>query len=208
MFPTDPASVHQLRHADLVVAEEYRRAHQTERPPSSVLRRALPWRASRSRRTSVFDGTLELFAGLDRRELDRLAKHFVIVDVTEDDALARQGEPATEFVVVLSGRIGVSLDGLALAVLDRGAHFGALPLLDGGAGRFSRASFYVLEPSRVAVAHRHEFFRIMDAFPLVGGRIVQLAEIRRAYLRGHADATALAADRVVDPFPVHLVGQR
>lgn len=208
MFPTDPVSVCQLRHADLMVAEQYRRRHQSDPRLSSTEHRTLPWPARRSRRVPVLDGSLELFVDLDRRQLDRLAKHFAIVDVTEDDSLARQGEPATEFVVVLSGRIGVSLDGFALAILDRGAHFGALPLLDGGPGRFSRASFYVLEPSRIAVAHRHEFFKIMDGFPLVGRRIVQLAEIRRAYLRGHADATALAADRTAHPFPVHLVEQR
>lgn len=202
MFPTDPISVQHLRQADLITAEQYRLRHRSDPRPSLAKRRGLSW--GRSRRLPALDGSLELFVDLTRRERDRLAKHFAIVDVEAGDSLARQGEPATEFVVVLSGRIGVSLDGLALAVLDQGAHFGALPLLDGGPGRFSRASFYVLEPSRIAIAHRHEFFKIMDAFPLVGRRIVQLAEIHRAYLRGHADARALAADRDAHPFPVHL----
>lgn len=207
MYPTDPISVQQLRRADLIAAEQDRLLHRPDLRPSAAKRR-LPRGASRSRRLPALDGSLELFVDLNRRERDRLAKCFTIVDVAEGDSLARQGEPATQFVVVLSGKIGVTLDGLALAVLDPGAHFGALPLLDGGPGRFSRASFSVLEPSRVAVANRHQFFKIMDAFPLVGSRIVQLAEIRRAYLRGHADATAIAADRDVHPFPMHLVEQR
>ncbi|HSM67309.1 MAG TPA: cyclic nucleotide-binding domain-containing protein [Ilumatobacteraceae bacterium] len=206
MYPTDPISVQQLRRADLIAAEQDRLRHRPDLRPSAAQRR-LPRGSSRSRRLPALDESLELFVDLNRRERDRLARHFTIIDVAEGDSLARQGEPTTQFVVVLSGRIGVTLDGLALAVLDPGAHFGALPLLDGGPGRFSRASFSVLEPSRVAVADRHQFFKIMDAFPLVGSRIVQLAEIRRAYLRGHADATAIAADRDVDPFPIHLVEQ-
>jgi CRP-like cAMP-binding protein len=207
MFVTDPAHVHQLRQGDLITAEQYRLRHQSDQLKLSAKRRLSSRLSRRSRPAPPLDGTLELFVGLNRPELVRLAKHFTILDVTDHDSLARQGEPTSEFVVVLDGRIGVSLDGLPLAVLDPGAQFGALPLLDGASGRFSRASFYVMEPSRIAVAYRHEFFRIMDDFPLVGRRIVQLAEVHRAYLRGHADATAIAADRQAHPFPVHLVEQ-
>jgi CRP-like cAMP-binding protein len=204
MFPTDPASVRQIRHGDLLAAEQYRLRHQSVQTPSTM-RRILA--AFSGRDATTFDPSLELFVGLDRRSLGRLAKHFSVVDLTDRDSLARQGEPSSEFVIVLDGRIGVSLDGLPLAVLDPGSHFGALPLLDGGPGRLSRASFFVMEPTRVAIANRHQFFRIMDDFPIVGRRIVRMAEIHRAYLRGHADATSLAADREMHPFPVHLVEQ-
>ena len=207
MFVTDPAFVYQVRQADLIAAEQYRLRHQADHLSSPVKRLTLPRVARRSTQVPALDGSLELFVELNRRELNRLAKNFAIVDVTDRDSLARQGEPTSEFIVVLGGRIGVTLDGLPFAILDPGAQFGALPLLDGASGRFSVASFYVMEPSRIAIAHRHEFFRIMEDFPLVGRRIVQLAEVHRAYLRGHADAAALAADREVHPFPVHLVEQ-
>ncbi len=59
-------------------------------------------------------------------------------------------------------------------------------------------------PAPIAVADRDQFFEILKNFPTVGQRILQIAEIRRAYLRGHADARALAADRETSPFPVHL----
>ena len=134
-----------------------------------------------------------------------MARHFSIVDVADGAALARQGDPATDFVVVLDGRIGVSIDGFPIAVLDAGSQFGALPMLDGAPGRFSRASYNVLEPSRIAVADRRHFFEILKNFPVVGQRILQIAEIRRAYLQGHADGRALEADRETSPFPVHLV---
>lgn len=207
MFPTDPVSVNLLRQADLIAAEQYRLRNQSTGRSATTKRRSLMTFAKRSSRATALDGSLELFVGLDGRTRHRLSKYFTIVDVTDGDALARQGEPTSEFVVVLDGRIGVSLDGLPLAILDPGSQFGALPLLDGGPGRLSRASYYVMEPSRIAIAHRHQFFKIMDDFPVVGGRIVQIAEIRRAYLRGHADAKALAADHDVNPFPVHFAEQ-
>ncbi len=210
MFPTDPSSVHQLRHADLLAADQYRLGHQSDRSPererprfvSMVVRRMS--RAPHVGGAPELDGALELFVGLDRQNLERLARHFAFVDANVGASLARQGEPASEFVVVLSGRIGVSLDGWPLAVFDAGAQFGALPMIDGAPGRFSRASFDVLEPSTIAVADRDQFFEILKNFPVVGQRILQIAEIRRAYLQGHADARALAADRETAPFPVHL----
>ena len=106
--------------------------------------------------------------------------------------------------MILEGRIGVTLDGLPLAVLDAGSQIGALPLLDGGPGRFRRASSDVLEPSRVAIADRIQFQQILKQHPLVGHRIRQVAETRRAYFEGHADAKAIAADLAEHPFPVHL----
>jgi CRP-like cAMP-binding protein len=204
MFTSDPVSVHQLRRADHIEAEQDRRSHRVgHEVPRGKRHSVSPW--SRMTKPTELDGSLELFVGLNRRSLKQLARHFVFVELAPGEVLGRQGETASEFVVVLEGQIGVTLDGLPLAVLDQGSQFGALPLIDGGPGRFRRASFDVLEPSRLAVADRLQFVQILKQHPLVGHRIRQIAEQRRAYLQGHADATALHADRERDPFPVHLV---
>jgi CRP-like cAMP-binding protein len=211
MYPTDPASVRQLRSAELLAADQYRLCHQSDSSSEQVRPRFVSMILRRlSKGPAVdesleLDGSLELFVGLDRQDLARLARHFSFVEVNDGASLARQGDPASEFVVVLTGRIGVSLDGMPLAVFDPGAQFGAVPLIDGSPGRFSRASFDVLEPSMIAIADRNQFFEILKNFPVVGQRILQIAEVRRAYLRGHADARALAADRESAPFPVHLL---
>lgn len=148
-------------------------------------------------------GSHELFTGLDERSLARLAESFMVLEVGPGDSLGRQGHVAPEFVVVLDGRIGVSLDGLPLVVLDAGSHFGAIPLLDDGSTPYGRASFDVLEPGLVAVAGRLEFAQILDSFPLVAERIRAIADVRRAYLRGRADAAAVEAT-TVEEFPVHI----
>lgn len=205
MYPTDPHSVQQLRSAQLLEAEQYRMSHRADVRSAFATASVMSRIRRLTSKPADLDGSLELFVSLDQRALHRLTRHFSIVDVADGEALARQGDPATEFVVVLSGRIGVSLDGLPIAIFDAGSQFGALPMLDGSPGRFSRASFSVLEPSRIAVADRDQFFEILKNFPVVGQRIVRIAEIHRAYLRGHADARALAADRETSPFPVHLL---
>jgi hypothetical protein len=205
MYPTDPSSVQQLRFAQLLEAEQYRMSHRPDVRSAFGTASVMTRIRRLTSRPEDLDGSLELFRGLDQRTLHRLTHHFSIVDVSDGASLARQGDPTTEFVVVLAGRIGVSLDGLPIAVFDAGSQFGALPMLDGAPGRFSRASFNVLEPSRIAIADRDQFFEILKNYPIVGKRIVQIAEIHRAYLRGHADALALAADRETSPFPVHLL---
>ena len=148
-------------------------------------------------------GSHELFVGLDRRSLQRLAELFMVVDVEPGTSLGRQGEAAPEFVIVLEGRIGVSLDGLPLVVLDAGSHFGALPLLDDGPTPYRRASFDVLEPTRIAVAGRRAFAELPESHPVVARRIRTIADVRRAYLKGRADAVATGA-ATSDEFPLHM----
>jgi len=211
MYATDPASVRQLRSAALLEAEQSRSA----RPLSSragrlrrawARRRTMPVPVPVVAAPTLADyGSHDLFVGLDRRTLTRLSESFVIMDVDAGDSLGRQGEAAPEFVVVLEGRIGVSLDGLPLAVLDAGSVFGALPLLDDGPTPYQRASFDVLGPSRIAVASRLQFIATLESFPLVARRIHAIADVRRAYLRGRSDAATTAGVSDVGEFPLHIL---
>lgn len=221
MYATDPMSVRQLRSADLMAADQSRWAVSPVSHRRSWLRRKLfdrrpapvetlhPAVATPSTASSALAPyhTLELFVGLDRNSLARLSESFVLIDVEPGHSLGRQGETSAEFVVVLEGRVGVSIDGLPLVVLDAGSHFGAIPLLDDGPTPYGRASFDVLEPSRVALAGRLEFARVLEQQPLVAGRIMAIADVRRAYLRGRADA-APAVEAASDEFPVHITDVR
>jgi CRP-like cAMP-binding protein len=212
MYASDPTSVRQLRTADLITAEQSRSGRSPVSHRRSWFRRTvvdrLPSRRSPAPTTTAQPtlasyGSNELFAGLDDRSLTQLSESFMVLDVEPGHSLGRQGEAAPEFVVVLEGRIGVSLDGLPLAVLDAGSHFGAIPLLDDGPAPYGRASFDVLESGRVAVAGRLEFGQILESYPLVAGRIRAIADVRRAYLKGRADAATIGATAAGE-FPVHL----
>ncbi len=144
--------------------------------------------ATTTQPTLISYGSHDLFVGLDRRTLSHLFDSLVVIDVAAGDSPGRQGEVAPEFVVVLAGRIGVSLDGPPLAVLDAGSHFGALPPLDDRPTPYRRAPFNVLEPCRVAVASRFQFADILVSYPLFAERIRTIADVRRAYLTGRSDA--------------------
>lgn len=59
------------------------------------------------RRDIEFLGTLSMFAGLRDEVLARIAERAERIDVGEDELLFREGEPAKEMAVVLSGRLEV-----------------------------------------------------------------------------------------------------
>jgi CRP/FNR family transcriptional regulator, cyclic AMP receptor protein len=54
-----------------------------------------------------FLGTLSMFAGLRAEVLARIAERAERIDVVEDGLLFREGEPAKEMAVVLSGKLEV-----------------------------------------------------------------------------------------------------
>ena len=56
------------------------------------------------------------------------------------------------------------------------------------------------------VAGATQFTDMMRGHPLIADRVRRMAERRRAYLRGHADAKAMFADQAAHPFPVHVDG--
>lgn len=151
----------------------------------------------------------DLFVGHDQEQLARIGRFFTVIDVPSGTMLGRQGRIAREFVAILEGQVGVTIDGVPHAVLDDGSHFGALPLLDEAPGAPHSASFTVMAPSRIAVANAAEFHSLLAKFRLVAERVQAMTDVRRAYLAGLAHISA--AERpipdgpTVDEYPVHVV---
>lgn len=149
----------------------------------------------------------ELFVGHDQQQLTRLARFFTVTDVPAGMTLGRQGYIAREFVTILTGQVGVAINGVPQAILDDGSHFGAVPLLDDAPGALHSASFTVMAPTRIAVANAAEFHSMLCEFRLVAGRIQAMTDVRRAYLAGLAQVGA--AERsvpgalAIDEYPVH-----
>jgi CRP-like cAMP-binding protein len=194
MFPTDPNSVHALREADLIVASQAREHREVVHPSSAVH----PWRRLVLLATSLSDrvrphrdprvatygplsASLALFNGLSSKQLAEMGRHLSVIDVQPGHTLGRQGAPAGDFVTVLEGHVGVTIDGVPHAVLDAGTHFGAVPLLDRPSST-SRATFTTMTPSRIAIANPREFREILDLFPVVAQRIYLMTQIRREFL--------------------------
>jgi CRP/FNR family transcriptional regulator, cyclic AMP receptor protein len=76
-----------------------------------------------------------LFEGLTSAHLAKVAALLVERDVAAGEYLFREGESGTDFFVVLSGRVRISkiVPGVgeeALAILEPGAYFGEMSLVD------------------------------------------------------------------------------
>ena len=161
----------------------------------------------RRRRPTAIDDSLEFFEGLTRKERERAAQLLTPVDVGSGRVLGRRGEVGREFIVVMAGQVAVSVDGEALAVLEAGHHFGAIPLLDPTGNCRRLASFETLTPATLAVANRAEFGMLMRDIPALRDRVHSLAAGRQAYFdEQHAETVEPSiAVSEVPAFPVDMV---
>src|SRR5262249_40597295 len=80
---------------------------------------------------------VDLFAGLNRLTLAKLAAHLVPVELAAGERLFRQGEPGDAFYLVSAGEIGVYVSGgddgeSRVAVLRAGDPAGEMALLTSG----------------------------------------------------------------------------
>ena len=73
-----------------------------------------------------------LFAGLSKKDLQKIAKASDEVSVKAGRELVTQGETGRECFIILNGRAKVTRNGVDVATLGPGEHFGELALLDGG----------------------------------------------------------------------------
>lgn len=195
MLITNHHTARLLHQADLYDAAEYRRTHQGRgRRTDSPLRRLrrVAATATASKRPTPFDRSFAMFSGLNDRRLRQLESHFELRPFAGGEILGTQGQIVRDFGLVLSGRIGVVLDGDVIAVLEPGTHYGALSLLHPVGNAGLKTSLHALEDGLVAVATVDRFLALMDEFPSVAQHIRNVVRVRRAYFR----------DRVVTPEPI------
>lgn len=108
--------------------------------------------------------TIPLFAGLDRRELERLGQLCDQVDMPAGRALMRQGEPGSEAIVIVEGSARIERDGRTIAERGAGEVLGEIALLS----EVPRTATVTLtEPSTLLVLGRREFHTLLDEMPEV-----------------------------------------
>ena len=105
-----------------------------------------------------------LFSALDEAQLERVRRHSHITDMVEAESLFYQGDDATSFYLLLSGRIKLSLvspDGKekVVEIMEQGASFAeALMFVD---QPHYPVTATALLPSRVIVVNSREFKRML-----------------------------------------------
>ncbi len=109
-------------------------------------------------------GAVPLFAGCNRRELQKIARLGTTVSAVPGTRLTVQGRAGSEFVLVLDGEAACLIDGVEVAQYGPGDYFGELALLDGG----TRTASVVAETAmELLVLDRGEFYQMLDSSPSI-----------------------------------------
>jgi CRP/FNR family transcriptional regulator, cyclic AMP receptor protein len=111
-----------------------------------------------------------LFAGIGRRELERLGMLTDEIDLPKGRVLMRQGDRGEEMFIILSGSARVEREGVF--VVDRGAGdwMGEIALVDEGP---RTATVTLTSDSRLLVIGHAGFHALMDEFPEVRLRVLE-----------------------------------
>lgn len=119
-----------------------------------------------------------LLQGFDAVHLQRVAEVAREVRAADGDLITAQGESGDDFFIVVSGRVLVERDGLAMARLGPGDFFGEIALID---GRPRTASAIAEGEAQLLVLDHPAFDALLDEFPGIGRQVARtlVERIRR-----------------------------
>jgi CRP-like cAMP-binding protein len=121
---------------------------------------------------------IPLFAGLDRRQLRKVAETARIVRVRDAAIIMKAGEPGDSLYVLVDGTVTVSRPGMPALVREQGSFFGEIALLDGGP---RTATVVANGPVKALVITRSRFLKLLRDQPTIGVAMVkELARRLRA----------------------------
>jgi CRP/FNR family cyclic AMP-dependent transcriptional regulator len=111
-----------------------------------------------------------LFSDLSKAELEHLAKSTEDLEVGAGRVLCREGEPASEFFVIIEGEAEATRDGKQLSTMRDGEFFGEIALLED----IPRTATVVAKTElRFFVLTRQSFWSMVDAMPDVERKILR-----------------------------------
>ena len=111
-----------------------------------------------------------LFEGLDRHELDELAKRTDDLDFKAGKVLCAQGESGGEFYVIMDGEAEVTRDGQTLATFGGGDFFGEVSLVQDAP---RNATVTATTEIRCFVLTRGRFLTVLDDQPAVQRKVME-----------------------------------
>ena len=119
---------------------------------------------------------LDLFAGLDRKQLATIASLSTPVTLPAGSVLCRRGERGREAFILIEGSVAVSIEDEAIAVLRPGSVFGEMSLLDGSP---RVANVTATSQVTVLVLTNLELSSVLDAVPAVAARVYSTLGARK-----------------------------
>jgi CRP-like cAMP-binding protein len=123
--------------------------------------------AAMDQKTAILSG-LPIFAGLEPRSLEAIATLAKVVVVPAETVLAREGEPAETFFVIVSGTVRVEREDRFVRSMADGGFLGEIALLE---GRERTATATCATDCELVEFGSFEFGRVMARFPDVKARV-------------------------------------
>jgi CRP-like cAMP-binding protein len=120
--------------------------------------------------------SVPLFAGLSGHDLNQVARWADEVELPEGRELAKEGEFAYEFFVLLEGTVEVSKKGTKVRDMGPGEFFGEIGLVDEEARR--TATVTTTSPVRAVVMTRRDFLEMEREFPEVAAQVQEAIKQR------------------------------
>jgi CRP/FNR family transcriptional regulator, cyclic AMP receptor protein len=118
---------------------------------------------------------VQLFADLDRHELEAIANLGTDIEVEAERELAHEGEPAHEGFLVIEGTASCRRGGVEIATFGPGDFFGEMALLVHGP---RTATIVATSPLTVRVFHQSEFENLLETSPKVAVKILRATALR------------------------------
>jgi CRP-like cAMP-binding protein len=115
-------------------------------------------------------GRVPLFAGLSKRDLQRVARIADEIDLREGKQLISEGSSGRQFFILLDGGADVRRKGRRLNTMGPGDFFGEIALLS---DRLTTATVTTTEPSRALVITRASFKSLLRDEPSVQLKVLQ-----------------------------------
>lgn len=113
---------------------------------------------------------LPLFAGLSRRELERISRLATEIDVPAGRRVTTTGETGRELFIIVDGRALVTTRSGRPVHLGPGDAFGEMSLID---GEPRSANVEAITPMRLLVVGYREFWQLLDEYLPIVRKIVR-----------------------------------
>jgi len=112
---------------------------------------------------------IPLFAGFDRRQVERLGMLADEVDVPAGKVLMRQGDSGDDLMVLVSGQVGIERNGERINTLGPGDVFGEIAVIERGP---RTATVTTEAPTQLLVINHRDFHALMEEFPEVAAQLL------------------------------------
>ncbi|MBI2780809.1 MAG: cyclic nucleotide-binding domain-containing protein [Chloroflexi bacterium] len=109
-------------------------------------------------------GSVSLFKGLSRKELEQIAQLVDDVDIPAGKVLVRQGENGAEMFIIATGSVRIERNGEFIRDAGPGTAIGEMALLSEGP---RTATVTTNEPTRILLAGHREFHQLMEEHPTI-----------------------------------------